>query len=73
MITTKQMLKGYGDGSFGGGTGPSIQWLDKCKRAQNGSILTKIMQSNSSYVNAENECSPPRKTKQKKRNRTDKE
>ena len=43
MITTKQMLKGYGDGSFGGGTGPSIQCLDKRKRARNDSILTRIM------------------------------
>ena len=43
MITTKQMLKGYGDGSFGGGTGPSIQCLDKRKCARNDSILTRIM------------------------------
>ena len=34
MITIKQMLKGYGDESFGGGTGPSIQCLDKRKRKQ---------------------------------------
>ena len=47
MITTKRMLKGYGDGSFGGETGPSIQCLDKRKRARNDSILTKIMQSSS--------------------------
>ena len=33
MITIKQMLKGYGDESFGGGTGPLIQCLDKRKRA----------------------------------------
>ena len=70
MITTKQMFKSYGDGSFGGGTGPSIQCLDKRKRARNDSILTKIMQASSSYKNAENECSPPReknKRKEKKR------
>ena len=67
------MLKGYGDGSFGGGTGPSVQCLDKRKRARNDFILTKIMQSSSSYVNAENECSPPRKKKQKKRKGTNKE
>ena len=67
MITTKQMLKGYRDGSFGGGTGPSIQCLDKRKRARNDSILTKILQGNSSYENAKNECSPPRKKKKKKR------
>ena len=73
MITTKQMFKGYGDGSFGGGTGPSIQCLDKRKRARNDSILTKIMQASSSYENAENECSPPRKKKQKKRKETHKE
>ena len=66
MITTKQMLKGYRDGSFGGGTGPSIQCLDKRKRARNDSILTKILQGNSSYENAKNECSPPRKKKKKK-------
>ena len=66
MIATKQMLKGYGDGSFEGRTGPSIQCLDKRKRASNDSILKKIMQSSSSYMNAENECSPPQK-KQKKR------
>ena len=66
MITTKQMLKGYGDGSFGGGTGPSIQCLDKRKRARNDSILTKILQGNSSYENAKNECSPPRKKKKRK-------
>ena len=29
MVTTKQMLKSYGDGSFGSGTGPSVQYLDK--------------------------------------------
>ena len=52
MITTKQMLKGYGDGSFGGGTGPSIQCLDKCKSARNDFILTKIMQASPSYENA---------------------
>ena len=70
MITTKQMLKGNGDGSFGGGTGPSIQCLDKRKRARNDSVLTKIMQASSSYENAENECSPPRgknNRKEKKR------
>ena len=61
MITTKQMLKGYGDGSFRGGTGPSTQCLAKRKHARNDSVLTKIMQSNSSNVNAEIECSPPRK------------
>ena len=38
MITTKQMLKRYGDGSFGGRTGPSIQCLNKRKHARNGSI-----------------------------------
>ena len=54
MLTTKQMLKGYGDGSFGGETGTSLQCIDKQKRARNDSILTKIMQSSSSYVNAEN-------------------
>ena len=48
MITIKQMLKGYGDESFGGGTGPSIQCLDKRKRARNDSILTKIIQASSS-------------------------
>ena len=69
MIATKQMLKGYGDGSFEGRIGPSIQCLDKRKRASNDSILKKIMQSSSSYMNAENECSPPRKkTKEKKGN-----
>ena len=65
MITTKQMLKGYGDGSFGGGAGPSIQCLDKRKRARNDSILTKILQASSSCENAENERSPPRKKKRK--------
>ena len=45
MITTKQMLKGYGDGSFGGGTEPSTQCLAKRKHTQNDSVLTKIMQS----------------------------
>ena len=70
MITTKQMLKGYRDESFGGGTGTSIQCLDKRKCGHNVSILTKAMQSNSSNVNAENECSPPRKkTKEKKENK----
>ena len=70
MITTKQMLKGYGEGSFRGGTGPSIQPLDKRERARNDSILTQIMQPSSSYVNAENEFSPHRKkkTKEKKAN-----
>ena len=68
MITTKQMLKGYGDGSIGGGTGPSVQCLDKRKRARNDSLLTKIMLSSSSYANVENECSPPRqKNKRKER------
>ena len=63
------MLKGYGGGSSGDGTGPSIQCLDKRKRAQNDSILTKIMKASSSYENAENECSPPReKTKEEKWN-----
>ena len=38
MITTKQMLKRYGDGSFGGRTVPSIQCLNKRKHARNGSI-----------------------------------
>ena len=61
MITTKQILKGSVDGSFGGETGPSIQCLDKRKRARNDSILAKIMQSSYSYVNTENECSPLRK------------
>ena len=73
MITTKQMLKGYGEGSFRGETGPSIQPLDKRERARNDSILTKIMQPSSSYVNAENEFSPHRKKKQKKRKQTQKE
>ena len=67
MITTKQMLKGYGEGSFRGGTGPSIQPLDKRERARNDSILTKIMQPSSSYVNAENEFSPHRKKKNKRK------
>ena len=39
------MLKGYGDGSFGGGTEPSTQCLAKRKHTQNDSVLTKIMQS----------------------------
>ena len=66
MITTKHMLKGYGDGSFKDGTGPSIQCLDKRKRARNDSVLTKIMQASFSYENAENECYPPRKKNNRK-------
>ena len=63
------MLKGYRDGSSGDGTGPSIQCLDKRKRAHNDSILTKIMQASSSHENAENKCSQPReKTKEEKGN-----
>ena len=66
MISIKQILKGYGKQSFGGGTGPSVQCLGKRKRARTDSILTKIMESNSSNVNAENECSPPRKKNKRK-------
>ena len=66
-ITTKQILKGYGDGSFKYGTVPSIQCLNKHKFARSGSILTKIMRRKSSTVNAENDCSPPRKKKQEKK------
>ena len=58
MITTKQMLKGYGNRSSGRETAPSIQCLHERKPAQNYSILTKTMHSNSSSVNTENECSP---------------
>ena len=60
------MLKGYGDGSFGGGTGLSIQCLDKRERARNDSSLTKIMPASSSHENAENECSPHRKKNKRK-------
>ena len=67
MINTKQMLKGYGDGSFRGGIGPSIKCLDKRKRARNDSTLIKMMQASSSYENAENECSKPRKKNNKRK------
>ena len=65
LITTKQMLKGYGDRSFEGGIGSSIQYLDKRKRARNDSVLTKIMRVSFSYENAQNECSLPRKKTKK--------
>ena len=69
MITNKQMLKGYGDGSFGGGTGPSIQCLDKRKRARNDSILTKLCkQAPAMRMQRMSALHPEKKTKEKKGN-----
>ena len=69
MITTKQMLKGYGDGSFGGGTGPSIQCLDKRKRARNDSILIKLCkQVPAMRMQIMSALHPEKKNKKKKGN-----
>ena len=65
-ITTKQILKGYGDGSFKYGTVPSIQCLNKHKFARSGSILTKIMRRKSSTECREWLLSTPKKKAREK-------
>ena len=69
MITTKQMLKDYGDGSFGGGSGPLIQCLDKRKRARNDSILKKLCkQVPAMRMQIMSALRPEKKNKKKKGN-----
>ena len=56
MITAKQMLQGYADGSFCGGTGPSFNTLQSRRKAREASTCSMIFEG-------ESDCSPPRKRK----------
>ena len=72
MITAKQMLQGYADGSFGGRTGPSFQDLERRQKARNDTVLSKLIQPTSSklkisIIEDETSCSPPRNKKFKKK------
>ena len=56
MIIVKQMLQGYADGSFRGGTGPSFNTLQIRRKAREALTCSIIFEG-------ESDCSPPRKRK----------
>ena len=56
MITVKQMLQGYADDSFCGGTGPSFNTFQIRRKAREASTCSMIFEG-------ESDCSPPRKRK----------
>ena len=69
QVTVKRMLAGYGDGAYGGATGPSHMELGKRKDAKHKSISSRINEdirsdNEMSAVDAQSGCSPPRKRKQ---------
>ena len=66
MITVKQMLVGYADGSFRGGTGPSFNTLQIRRKARETSTYSMIFEG-------ESDCSPPRKRKKFTKNKCTKE
>ena len=75
------MLKGYGEGSFIGGTGPSFGNLQKWQKAREDSLTSKIIEDpkrvtsqsimhektpRNYEIDSDDGCSPPRKKKHKK-------
>ena len=64
FVTIKQMLKGYEEGNFGGGTGPSYMQINSRKDARNNKASFTVIEEDSSPIryNDENDgFSPPRK------------
>ena len=64
FVTIKQMLKGYEEGNFGGGTGPSYMQINSRKDARNIKASFTVIEEDSSpiHCNDENDgFSPPRK------------
>ena len=81
QVTVKQMLKGYEEGSFTGGTGPSFGNLQQRQKARDDSLTSKIIEDprcvtsqdvmhektpKSYEIDSDDGCSPPRKKKYKK-------
>ena len=76
-VTIKQMLKAYGDGGFGGGTGPYFEELEAQKLARKERVLSEIIANNDNAINidfsqqqqqqkhddidSDNGCLPPQK------------
>ena len=50
-VTIKQMLKAYGDGGFGGGTGPNFKELEARKLARKERVSSQIIANNDDAVN----------------------
>ena len=69
------MLKGYEEGNFGGGTGPSYMQINSRKDARNIKASFTVIEEDSSPVlyNDENDgFSPPRKRRSQSKNKTKK-
>ena len=81
QVTVKQMLKGYGEGSFIGGTGTSFGNLQKRKKAREDSLTSKIIEDprcvtshnimhektpRNYKIDSDDGCSSPRKKNTKK-------
>ena len=72
-MTIKQMLKGYEEGNFGGGTGPSYMQINSRKDARNIKASFTVIEEDSSPVlyNDENDgFSPPRKRRSQSKSKT---
>ena len=75
FVIIKQMLKGYEEGNFGGGTGPSYMQINSRKDARNIKASFTIIEEDSSPVlyNDENDgFSPPRKRRSQSKSKTKK-
>ena len=75
FVTIKQMLKGYEEGNFGGGTGPSYMQINSRKDARNIKASFTVIEEDSSpiHYNDENDgFSPPRKRRSQSKSKTKK-
>ena len=81
QVTVKQMLKGYEEGSFIGGTGRSFGNLQQRQKVREDSLTSKIIEDprcvtsqnimhektpKSYKIDSDDGCSPPKKKKYKK-------
>ena len=78
-VTIKQILKGYGNGEFGVGTGTNFKELEARKLARNERVSSQIIANNDNAINidfsqqqqqqkhdnidSDDGCSPPQKRK----------
>ena len=75
FVTIKQMLKGYEEGNFGGGTGPSYMQINSRKDARNNKASFTVIEEDSSpiHYNDENDgFSPPTKRRSQSKSKTKK-